>query len=575
MAHGLVHDVDRLERLESLVASLEQRLALLETRTGTVLADTAPPYAAGAAIPAAATQDGGLDTKDVLSLVGRTFIVFGGAFLLRALTDSGRLPQAGGIALGLLYAFGGIVAAARAGARAQRLSAAFHGFTAVAIGLPIVWEAAIRFGLISPSTAALGVGLLTAIGLLVAWRFRIQSLAGFATMATLAILPALVIATAEGIAPATFVLIALGLATLWLGYDCDWKWMRWFAAFVADIAVVEITTRALRPEQPEPAGIVMALQLLLLGGYLAMITTRTLVKGRLVIPFEVVQTLAVLLVGLGGAVTVAQRVGTGDVALGLAGVALGAGAYGAAFAFVDRRQGLGENFYFYATLALVLTLTGLAVILPRPVLVVVLAALAVVSSAMAARTTRLALVMHSGVYAVVAASASGLLATALAAFVGVPAGAWPSVGVLSWVVVLACLLALAFPAPVRASGGTSLLTTGPRTVQAIILVSGLGAALIMTAAPLLAGTPPHPGPLGTLRTAVLALSAIVLAVSSRHERGGDLARLLYPALGLAAIKLVAEDFRQAEASLLFVSLALFGIALVAAPRLVRRAPAAS
>lgn len=121
---------------------------------------------------------------------------------------------------------------------------------------------------------------------------------------------------------------------------------------------------------------------------------RTLVKGRLVIPFEMVQTVAVLAVGLGGAVNVAQAVGTGALALGAVALALGAGCYGAAFAFVDRRQGLGENFYFYATLALVLTLTGTSVVLSPGPWAVALSGLAVLAAVMANRFARVALVLH-------------------------------------------------------------------------------------------------------------------------------------------------------------------------------------
>jgi len=39
----------------------------------------------------------------VLSLVGRLFIVLGGAYMLRAMTDAGTIPPAAGVALGLAY----------------------------------------------------------------------------------------------------------------------------------------------------------------------------------------------------------------------------------------------------------------------------------------------------------------------------------------------------------------------------------------------------------------------------------------------------------------------------------------
>ena len=107
---------------------------------------------------------------------------------------------------------------------------------------------------------------------------------------------------------------------------------------------------------------------------------------------------------------------------------------------------------------------------------------------------------------------------------------------------------------------------------ALIVVAGAGGAVVLAIAPALAGSPAAPGTLAMLRTADSRRRRLVLAIATRNERAADLGRLLYPALALCAVKLVVEDFRYAEAGTLFVSLALFGIALVAAPRLARRRP---
>ncbi len=550
------------------MAAYEQRLATLEaavTQGAAVSRDAGGAESVMSPPPHASTA---FETGLVLPLIGRTFIVFGGAFLLRALTDGGQLPLVAGVSLGLLYAIACVVAAGRAAASGRRLSAMFHGVAGVSIGLPVIWEASTGFKLFAPAVGVAMVAMFVGFALVVAWYRRIQSLAGTATVGGIVILCALVIATGA-IAPATLALILLGFATLWLGYDCDWHWMRWPAGLMADLAVLEIATRAMRPNNPEAPGVVIALQLLLLGGYLAIIASRTLVKGRLVIPFEVIQTLGVLLVGLGGAVAVAHRVGTGEVALGIAGVALGAGSYGAAFAFVGRRQGLGENFYFYATLGLVLTLTGLAVVLPRLELVMAFSVLAVLTAWLAARFARLALVLHSAVYGTMAAGVSGLLANAAVAFVGSPASSWPLLGLPGWVALAAVGLCIAVPRPTL-DGSPRLVTRGPRTVLALLLVAGCGAAVMAAVAPAIAGVPPEPGVLATVRTAVLAAAAIVLAVATRHERLAELGGLLYPVLALGGLKLVMEDFRYSHAGTLFVALALFGVALVAAPRLARR-----
>jgi hypothetical protein len=44
-----------------------------------------------------------VDGRRLTSALGRSFIILGGAFLLRALTDAGAWPPGVGVALGLLY----------------------------------------------------------------------------------------------------------------------------------------------------------------------------------------------------------------------------------------------------------------------------------------------------------------------------------------------------------------------------------------------------------------------------------------------------------------------------------------
>ncbi len=60
-----------------------------------------------------ATQPGVFDPVALLTLVGRTFVVLGGAYLLRALTESGTLPVTVGVTLGFAYAAIWLVAADR------------------------------------------------------------------------------------------------------------------------------------------------------------------------------------------------------------------------------------------------------------------------------------------------------------------------------------------------------------------------------------------------------------------------------------------------------------------------------
>src|SRR5512143_27583 len=172
---------DRLARLEESVAALtarlhelEGRLAALESRPGPA-ASAPPPLGPeparlpGITPPLAADA---VDSTAVLSVVGRTLLVLGGAFLLRALTDSGTLPPALGVGLGLAYALAWLLAADRAGRSGRGLSAAFHGIAFVLIALPLVVEATTRFHLLGPVASAAALLALAAIALAIAARQR-------------------------------------------------------------------------------------------------------------------------------------------------------------------------------------------------------------------------------------------------------------------------------------------------------------------------------------------------------------------------------------------------------------------
>ena len=94
---------------------------------------------------AAAAARGWRDPIALLSLLGRLFIVLGGAYLLRAMTDAGAIPPAAGVALGLAYGLVWLVLADRAGGRGQRPAAVFHGIGAAMVAFPVVLEATTRF----------------------------------------------------------------------------------------------------------------------------------------------------------------------------------------------------------------------------------------------------------------------------------------------------------------------------------------------------------------------------------------------------------------------------------------------
>ena len=77
--------------------------------------------------------------------------------------------------------------------------------------------------------------------------------------------------------------------------------------------------------------------------------------------------------------------------------------------------------------------------------------------------------------------------------------------------------------------------------------------------------------LATLRTAVLVAATLVLARVARYEGGREAGWLMYPLLVATGLKLIFVDLLLGRPQTLFAALALYGVALIVAPRLLRSA----
>ena len=545
----------RLEALEQTVSALEARVAALETGS-----DPDSLRLNATKTPDANNQDltPHVDVAAWLALAGRTLMVLGGAYLLRAFTDAGAWPPAVGIAVAFGYATVWLVVADRAARSGRRASATFHGTATVMIALPLLWESVTRFHVVEPAPAGGLLTVATLAVLAVAVRARLHTLAWIALCGALPASIALTAATGT-IVPFAAADIVFGIVTLWIGYTVDWIWLRWPAAAVANLTVLALTASVASHTAASPLPSIAAVQLLLVGGYLASVAVRTLVRGREVIVFEALQTTAALAIGFGGAVYVTQAAGTGRALLVATALVCGAGSYAVAFAFVMRRQGVQRNFLFYTSVALVLVLAGTAVSLPGPA--IWWAVLAVACAWTAQRAGELTLTTHAAVYLVAAASASGLLSAAARALAGDASSQRLVSPQLVAVFGAACLSWAA--APPR---GVDIRRVGiPRT--AIALVVTLAAAAWIASAALSDAT--APGVAAAIRTNVLAATAVILAWIGGRTRLSEAAWLVYPTLAAGALKLVVEDFPRSGAAALFAALAAYGAAMIAAPRLLR------
>jgi hypothetical protein len=574
---------DRLARLESTVEQLRSTVESLKQRIDVL--EAAPPAVSSLAADARAgipAQRGPIhkspspakrdryDPIAVLSLVGRLFLVLAGGFFLRAMTEAGLLSPQVGIALAFIYGLLWLVLADRAGRLGLESSAVVHALSTAMVVFPLLVEAATRFKVLTGAGSTFGLVILTAAMLLVGWR---QHLRAIAWVAILAALPTslVLLARAGVIVPIAIYLIALGGTTLWLGHARGWTGICWPVALTADAVVVGVTLRALSPDHLDAYRIALVLQWSLLAAYFVGVAVRTLVRGRSVALFEIVQVAAALMIAFVGTSMLTQATGVLPPVIGVISLAIGAACYVVTFIFMERRGDFDRNLYFYSTLALVLVVAGFALVTREHWAAAVFAALAVIAVRMWSRTGWLYLLLHGAAYVVAASFASQALRYGAWALVASPGGPWllPSAVVL--VMLLAGALSAWFagtrPAP---HGGA--LASGLRLIIVAVLAWVACGAVIGVLAPTAAGLADRSvdlGALATLRTGVLAVAALVIAWAGRQARFREWTWLVYPLLVVIGLKMVAQDFKVSRPATLFIALALYGAALIIAPRLRR------
>ncbi len=558
---------DRLARLEATVAALSEELAGLSARLARLEGAAGPAERAADAALLDRRPDAG-SVQHWLALAGRTLVILGGAYLLRALTEGGVLPAAIGVGLGLAYGAPWLWLASRAGTRGAQLDAFSHGVAAAFIGYPLVWEATYRFGVISPGQSAALLAVLTAGGLTLSAVGRLQSLAWIVVLGALAAAFTLAIATAAWF-DYTVLVIAIGLATLWLGYTREWILLRWPPAAVGHLMVVIVTGRAAAGGALRAA---LVAQAFLLVGYLGSFALRTLVRNRVVVPFEVIQSVGVLVSAFGGALFLIHARGANVLPVAAASLALGAAVYVVAFSFVAHRRHQ-KNVLFYSLLALVLSITGIGLSAGAAAGSVVYVVCALAAALVASRRLQPVLVLHAVIYASAAATASGLFAGATMAIARPPAE-WLPLTPLAVVSLLAATVVAVLPYR-AAADAWQYLGRVPRAVLFWMLAwwyvgvaTAAGVALLTRPA----GEIPI---LPTVRTVVLVLAAMAAARIGRGEQRREAGWLTYPLLVLTGLKILFVDFPLGRPSTLFVALAFYGVALIVTPRLARRDASAS
>jgi hypothetical protein len=583
--------MDRLVQLEEQIQKISLELKEVRERVGTLEArlGAAPqPFAdSGAEISSPAAEESvdlGAATlpfsAGTVSLVGRTLMVLGGAYLLRAVTDSGLVPASVGALAGLAYSVWWLSRAYRAAMSGRRASAAFHGIAALLIAYPLIWETTTRLEVFTAST---GVFLLVgfyAIGFAVTWRCHLTEIAWINTLLAVTSAMAMLVAT-HALMPFTIALLAFASATELRAYRRRWPGLRWPVALGLDAAVLVMVSILARPEglpegyAPVSMRLAFLIVVLLPVLYLSSIAIRTLLRDRGVTSFEVVQAATALAIGVGGAMKLAEIMGLSPRLVDTPLVLLGAAGYGAAFAFIDRRTGRGRNFYFYTTLAGVLTLVGTRMVLPEVALTITWCALGTAALWLGGSHDRITLRWHGVVYLTAATFVSGLSPSVHDSLMAHPAGPWRPATLMAILVAAAVAVGYALLVATRRRD-PSWVALLPQAILGGLLVcvsAGMGTLVLA------GGLANAPGPdtdlayLATSRTAVLCILAIFMAWAARKYSLRELGWLVYPLLIGEGIRLLLEDLRYGRPSTLFITLALYGGALVATSSLMKKATA--
>jgi hypothetical protein len=520
------------------------------------------------------------ESTPVLPVLGGATLVLAGAYLLRAIAESGVIPPKVVFSAAVLYAVAWLLWAPRAHA-GRRLATTLYSLSAALILSPLLWEATVRFHTVTPWQTGVVLVAFTLIGLAVSWHRDLLMVATISTLAGIGTAGALLIATHD-VLPFTFVVLAIAAAIETCACLNHWLGERWLAAVAADLAVLLATWLITNPRGlPEsyaaiPAAALFAAQMALLVIYLSSVMVRTLLHGRTFTAFETGQCALAFVIGLGGAIQLSAK--GSPLAPAIAGFALlcGAACYAISFKVLARQGSQVRNFYTYSTFAILLVLAGCRIVLNDDATAIVWSLLALACIGAGRFWGRLTLEMHGGVYLLLALMLSGALRQSARFLLGTDA--WPaSIPPVLWLgaAVAGASYLLAAWSSRSVDRGWNLHTFRVAISAALVwLVLGLAAGSLTGIYHGLFGVPAGNSYCATLRTgAVMAVTLLVAWAGSRPQFR-DLAQLVYPLMLLGAYRLLTDDLHQDRKAALFLSLLLYGAALIALPRL-RRARASS
>jgi len=409
--------LDALARLTDRLENLERRVSAMECSSATAHSRPSAATAPVRGTPAAEESDLP-QTEGAFPVVGKAMLGIAGAYLLRAVAESGALPQWVVVVLALAYAGMWLLWAARVPANIPFTSTAY-AVTSALILTPMLWELTLRFKIL-PASATAGIlsAFVAGTGTL-AWKRNLTPLIWVASVTAVCTALALMIATHD-LPPFIAALLIMALASEFAADRNRWLRLRFLVAPATDLAVwillyIYSLPAHFRADYPDlQTAVLLALPWALFLIYGVSVTVRTTWLRHRITIFEIVQTVAAFLLEAFSLFWYEPALRTG---LGIFCLLFSAACYAAAFIRFDPLPEQ-RNYYVYSTWSAFLLLAGSFLCLPPLLLVLLLSAVAILATVVGVRKDRLTPEFHGLLYLAAAAFASGLLDYAASALAG-------------------------------------------------------------------------------------------------------------------------------------------------------------
>jgi hypothetical protein len=569
-----VGSIASVEHIEERLLALERRVSILEVQQkeqrelNSNIGPGALPASPVPSQPIAFWAGSASEFRlgEFVPTLGKAILGIAGAYLLRAIAESGPLPKLVALSVGIVYAAMWMIWAAKTHAT-SRFGSATYAITSALILSPMLWESTVRFQVLSPAASALILAGFAVLTLALAWKRELQMISWIAILAAVVTSWALIIATHE-LVTLTIALLSFALVTEVATIRAQHQSVRVLPALAADFSVwllVAVMTssdgvpEAYRPAAPATIALLCFALMFIYGGSIGI---RSFGFLRRISLLESIQVVVALSLGSFGIVR-AGEVRAGQV-LGLIFFFISGICYwGALWRFGERQH--ARNRHVCATGAAACVVAGSFFLFPADLRVLFLCLGAMTAAFAYRRMGRVSLGFHTCLFLAVATGFSSVPIYVVNALTGtVPTVPhWDM-----WPVIATAVLCYILASPLTETQSEfRQLWVVPPIIVGFTAASLAVVGIVWLAAGHLELSAPR---LSVIRTIVNCSLALVLAFSGYRSKRIEFVWIAYTAVAFGTLKLLFEDLRFGNAASLVVSFLFYGLILILLPRFTRR-----